>query len=43
MSAARVSGGQAVLAVLREAGVDHAFGVPGESFMGLLDAIYGSL
>jgi acetolactate synthase-1/2/3 large subunit len=40
MSASRVSGGRAVLEVLRAAGVDHAFGVPGESFMGLMDAIY---
>jgi acetolactate synthase-1/2/3 large subunit len=34
-----VSGGQAVLDVLKAAGVDHAFTVPGESFMGLLDAM----
>ncbi len=40
MSESRVSGGRAVLDVLRAAGVDHAFAVPGESFMGMIDAIY---
>jgi len=39
MTAPQVSGGRAVLDVLRAVGVDHAFGVPGESFMGVLDAI----
>ena len=39
MTAPLVNGGRAVLDVLRAAGVDHAFGVPGESFMGLLDAM----
>jgi acetolactate synthase-1/2/3 large subunit len=41
MTGTRVNGGEAVLEVLRAAGVDHAFGVPGESFMGVLDAMYG--
>ncbi len=40
MTGSSVSGGRAVLDVLRAAGVDHAFAVPGESFMGLIDAIY---
>ena len=40
MAQATVSGAQAVLDVLRAAGVDHVFSVPGESFMGLIDAIY---
>ncbi len=40
MSDTRISGGRAVLDVLRAAGVDHAFAVPGESFMGMIDAIY---
>jgi len=34
------SGGQAVVRALLAAGVDHAFCVPGESFLGLLDALY---
>src|ERR687884_2144711 len=36
----RVTGGQAVVQALLAAGVDHAFCVPGESFLGLLDALY---
>ncbi|MBV9168932.1 MAG: acetolactate synthase [Chloroflexi bacterium] len=36
------TGGQAVVAALVAAGVDHAFCVPGESFLGLLDALYDS-
>jgi acetolactate synthase-1/2/3 large subunit len=35
-----VTGAQAVLDVLRAGGVDHVFCVPGESFMGLINAIY---
>jgi acetolactate synthase-1/2/3 large subunit len=34
-----VSGGEAVVSVLREAGVDTAFSVPGESFLGVLVAM----
>ncbi|MDQ3809445.1 MAG: thiamine pyrophosphate-binding protein, partial [Chloroflexota bacterium] len=34
------SGGHAVVQALLAAGVDHAFCVPGESFLGLLDALY---
>src|ERR687887_909265 len=40
MTAERVTGGQAVVEALLAAGVDHAFCVPGESFLGLLDALY---
>jgi len=36
----RVSGGVAVLASLLAAGVDHAFCVPGESFLGVLEAMH---
>lgn len=36
----RVSGGDAALASLLAAGVDHAFCVPGESFLGLLEAMH---
>jgi acetolactate synthase-1/2/3 large subunit len=35
----RVTGGRAVVDALVAAGVDHAFTVPGESFMGVLDAL----
>ena len=35
-----ISGGKAVARALLAAGVDHAFCVPGESFLGLLDALY---
>ena len=35
-----MSGGRAVVEALLAAGVDHAFCVPGESFLGLLDALY---
>src|SRR3954454_1972171 len=35
-----ISGGKAVVEALLAAGVDHAFCVPGESFLGLLDALY---
>jgi acetolactate synthase-1/2/3 large subunit len=40
--AARMSstGGRAVVQALLAAGVNHAFCVPGESFLGLLDALY---
>jgi acetolactate synthase-1/2/3 large subunit len=34
------TGGEAVVQALLAAGVDHAFCVPGESFLGLLDALY---
>jgi acetolactate synthase-1/2/3 large subunit len=36
----RTTGGDAVLGSLLAAGVDHAFSVPGESFMGLLAAMH---
>ena len=39
---ASMTGGQAVVEVLRQAGVTRVFGVPGESFMGVLDALYDS-
>ncbi|HEX9269559.1 MAG TPA: thiamine pyrophosphate-dependent enzyme [Candidatus Limnocylindria bacterium] len=35
-----VTGGRAVVDALVAAGVDHAFTVPGESFMGVLDALH---
>ncbi|MBI2755876.1 MAG: acetolactate synthase [Chloroflexi bacterium] len=34
------TGGRAVVEALLAAGVDHAFCVPGESFLGVLDALY---
>jgi acetolactate synthase I/II/III large subunit len=34
------TGGEAVVAALRREGIDHAFCVPGESFLGILDALY---
>lgn len=37
-----MTGGQAVVEVLRRAGVRRVFGVPGESFLNVLDAFYGS-
>ncbi len=33
------TGGEALLAVLRERGVDTAFGIPGESYLAVLDAM----
>src|ERR687887_1507033 len=36
----RVSGGRAVVEGLVAGRVDHAFCVPGESFLGVLDALY---
>lgn len=36
----RVRAGVAAVRVLRDRGVRYAFGVPGESFLGLLDALY---
>ena len=41
-SSATIAGGRAVVEALRAAGVDHAFCVPGESFLGVLDALYDS-
>ena len=38
----RMTGGQAVVEALRLAGVTHAFGVPGESFLEVLDSFYDS-
>ena len=35
-----VTGGRAVVEAMLAAGVDHAFLVPGESFLGVLDALY---
>ena len=40
MTAGKVTAGRAVVDALVAAGVDHAFCVPGESFMGVLDALY---
>jgi acetolactate synthase-1/2/3 large subunit len=40
MADAAISGGRAVVEALLAAGVDHAFCVPGESFLGVLDALY---
>lgn len=36
------TGGRMVVAALEQAGVRRAFGVPGESFMGVLDALFDS-
>src|ERR1700677_1093930 len=36
------TGGQIMAGALESAGVTHCFGVPGESFLGLLDALYDS-
>jgi acetolactate synthase I/II/III large subunit len=36
------TGGQMMAGALKSAGVTHCFGVPGESFLGLLDALYDS-
>jgi acetolactate synthase I/II/III large subunit len=41
MAEGTISGGRAVVEALLAAGVDHAFCVPGESFLGVLDALYG--
>ena len=41
-TSATIAGGRAVVEALRVAGVDHAFCVPGESFLGVLDALYDS-
>lgn len=41
MSSGR-TGGQLIVDALERAGVRHCFGVPGESFLGILDAFYGS-
>ena len=35
-----MTGGQAVVECIRRAGVSHAFCVPGESYLGVLDAFY---
>ena len=40
MNARRITAGRAVVDALVAAGVDHAFCVPGESFMGVLDALH---
>lgn len=37
---ARMTAGQAIVEVMRRAGVRRIFGVPGESFLGVLDALY---
>ena len=42
MTAAVHTAGRAVVDALVAAGVDHAFCVPGESFMGVLDALHDS-
>lgn len=36
------TGGQVMAEALERSGVTHCFGVPGESFLGLLDALYDS-
>lgn len=36
------TGGQLIVQALENAGVRHCFGVPGESFLGVLDALYDS-
>jgi acetolactate synthase I/II/III large subunit len=36
------TGGQLIVAALEEAGVGYCFGVPGESFLGVLDALHDS-
>ena len=38
----RRTGGQFIVRALEDAGVRHCFGVPGESFLGVLDALYDS-
>ena len=38
----RRTGGQLIVRALQDAGVGHCFGVPGESFLGVLDALYDS-
>src|SRR4029450_6368677 len=40
MTEKRIRAGEAAVRVLRDRGVRYAFGVPGESFLGLLDALY---
>jgi len=40
VSAGKITAGRAVVDALVAAGVDHAFCVPGESFMGVLDALH---
>ena len=42
MSLGNRTGGQVMVETLEGAGVTHCFGVPGESFLGLLDAFYDS-
>ncbi len=42
MSAEERTGGQLIVQALERAGVRHCFGVPGESFLGVLDALYDS-
>jgi acetolactate synthase-1/2/3 large subunit len=42
MSAKERTGGKLIVNVLEDAGVRHCFGVPGESFLGVLDALYDS-
>lgn len=42
MSLGNRTGGQVIVETLEGVGVTHCFGVPGESFLGLLDALYGS-
>jgi acetolactate synthase-1/2/3 large subunit len=42
MPAVERTGGQLIVSALEGAGVSHCFGVPGESFLGVLDALYDS-
>lgn len=42
MPAEERTGGRLIVAALESAGVGYCFGVPGESFLGVLDALYDS-
>src|ERR1700722_3733430 len=42
MPSEKRSGGRLIVAALESAGISHCFGVPGESFLGVLDALYDS-
>jgi acetolactate synthase-1/2/3 large subunit len=42
MPAEERTGGQLIVQALENAGIRHCFGVPGESFLGVLDALYDS-
>ena len=42
MPAVERTGGRLIVSALESAGISHCFGVPGESFLGVLDALYDS-